>query len=140
MTGHFVVANRHVVDKAAWKAFLDEVGGHPGAFGDDITEPMAAPQDVTDVFVQAWAEASEHADCPAWCDDCDQWEAPMSCVPCHGSGCGPGTATGAYDPCDYCAGDGRNHEPYTPTGTWRHKPHTPTNQTETDAEEAPHDE
>lgn len=33
----------------------------------------------------------------AWCDHC------------HGSGCGPGTATGAYEECEWCAGAGKVH-------------------------------
>lgn len=96
-------------------------------FGDDTPPdcPAAHPLDLIDPLTEWRDAASEHHDCPVWCDDCDQWEAPMSCTQCHGSGCGPGTASGAYSPCDYCAGEGRDHRPYTPTGTWRHQPHDP---------------
>lgn len=31
---------------------------------------------------------------------------PPKCDPCNGSGCGPGTASGAYVPCDWCGGTG----------------------------------
>ena len=48
-------------------------------------------------------------DCPVYCYDCEQYEMPDSCPECGGSGCGPGTALGAYQPCSYCGGDGRDH-------------------------------
>lgn len=54
---------------------------------------------------------NEHDECPVWCDDCERIERPWSCTHCNGSGCGPGTALGAYSECEWCAGDGREHDP-----------------------------
>lgn len=48
-------------------------------------------------------------DCPVFCDDCEHYELPFSCKRCSGSGCGPGTALGAYEPCGNCDGLGRDH-------------------------------
>lgn len=31
---------------------------------------------------------------------------PPKCEPCNGSGCGPGTASGAFEACDWCGGTG----------------------------------
>lgn len=56
----------------------------------------------------------DHSECPEWCDDCEAWERPMSCEPCHGSGCDPATGLGAYAPCEWCTGDGRKHEGESP--------------------------
>ncbi|RFZ15049.1 hypothetical protein VIMS_02479 [Mycobacterium marinum] len=53
--------------------------------------------------------ARDHVNCPVWCDDCEHFEQPDSCGRCAGGGCGPGTASGAYDPCRDCDGDGRDH-------------------------------
>ncbi|MFZ2178414.1 MAG: hypothetical protein WAW17_31180, partial [Rhodococcus sp. (in: high G+C Gram-positive bacteria)] len=53
----------------------------------------------------------EHIECPVWCDECERMERWQSCPSCKGSGCGPGTASGAYQECELCAGDGREHDP-----------------------------
>lgn len=53
----------------------------------------------------------EHIECPVWCYECERMERWQSCTHCNGSGCGPGTASGAYEECEWCAGDGRDHEP-----------------------------
>lgn len=53
----------------------------------------------------------EHIECPVWCDECERMERWQSCTYCNGSGCGPGTASGAYEECEWCAGDSRDHEP-----------------------------
>lgn len=53
----------------------------------------------------------EHIECPVWCHDCERVERWNSCTHCNGSGCGPGTASGAYEECEWCAGDGRAHGP-----------------------------
>jgi hypothetical protein len=92
-------------------------------YGDDgFQSPAAHPRDLIDPLTEAMSAAREHdVACPEWCDECDQWERPRSCEPCHGSGCGPGTASGAYEECEHCAGDGRDHRLYTPTGTWQHR-------------------
>ncbi len=118
LTGTFTVGYDHEVTRDEYLAFTSALG-----FGNDRDEPAATPTQLIDPLQQIVSDASDHHECPVWCDDCDQWEAPMSCGPCWGSGCGPGTATGAYDPCEHCAGDGLNHLPYTPTGTWKHAPH-----------------
>lgn len=53
----------------------------------------------------------EHVECPVWCYECERMERWQSCAHCNGSGCGPGTASGTYEECEWCAGDGRDHEP-----------------------------
>lgn len=78
-------------------------------YGNDVTEPAVTVKDFEPVWEDVKFAAECHVDCPQWCDMCDQWEKPRSCGQCNGSGCGPGTALGAYDPCEYCAGDGRDH-------------------------------
>lgn len=108
----------------AAQAFVDEYHALTSAlgYGDGVTEPAASPSSLLDPLLETQATAREHDDgCPEWCDDCDQWEKPRSCPECHGSGCGPGTALGAYEACHDCGGDGRDHEPYTLSGTWRHE-------------------
>lgn len=114
----FTVGGR-LVTHADYLALTSALG-----YGDDTTEPAAHPRDLIDPLTGALHAAHEHDECPLWCDDCDQWEKPRSCQPCHGSGCGPGTATGAYDPCEHCASTGTDHQPYTLTGTWRGEPLT----------------
>ncbi|MBM4468186.1 hypothetical protein GS502_21865 [Rhodococcus hoagii] len=52
----------------------------------------------------------EHMECAQWCDECERFEAWQSCTHCNGSGCGPGTALGAHEECEWCAGDGREHD------------------------------
>lgn len=52
----------------------------------------------------------EHIECPQWCDECERFDAWQSCTHCNGSGCGPGTASGAYEECEWCAGEGREHD------------------------------
>ena len=63
-------------------------------------------------YVRAQAEtARKHeTECPVWCDDHEHFEHALSCKECGGSGCGPGTATGAHEGCDECGGDGRDHD------------------------------
>lgn len=67
--------------------------------------------EVLDVITSYRDADHEHQECPVWCDDCERWERPRTCEHCNGSGCGPGTALGAYEECEWCAGDGREHEP-----------------------------
>lgn len=87
--------------------------------GDD---PLPHPRDLADPLAAALFDAAAHDEsCPAWCEECDQWEKPRSCGNCRGSGCLPNSAL-AYLECGHCAGDGRDHRPYTPTGTWRGEP------------------
>ena len=50
-----------------------------------------------------------HAECPVYCGGCGETLADAWCDHCHGSGCGPGTATGAYEECKWCAGAGKVH-------------------------------
>lgn len=63
-------------------------------------------------YVRGHAEtANKHeCECPVWCDGCEHFELVYSCKKCGGSGCGPGTASGAYEPCADCDGDGRDHD------------------------------
>ena len=80
------------------------------------------------VTVRTAEEAAEYAhhyaevalaheqDCPVYCDDDERYEMVRSCKHCNGSGCGPGTASGAYEECQWCAGDGRDHS----TGYFAH--------------------
>ncbi|KQH75570.1 hypothetical protein AO501_25165 [Mycobacterium gordonae] len=62
-------------------------------------------------YVRAHAEtARKHeTECPVWCEAHEHFEHVDSCKECGGSGCGPGTATGAHEGCDECGGDGRDH-------------------------------
>lgn len=55
------------------------------------------------------------SDCPVWCDGCERYEVVNSCKRCRGSGCGPGAASGAYEPCGDCDGDGRDHQDSHPS-------------------------
>ena len=51
-------------------------------------------------------DESEADKCPTYCGDCGESLADMPCDHCGGSGCGPGTASGAYEECGWCAGAG----------------------------------
>lgn len=115
--GEFLVEHARAVTRDDYVAFTSALG-----FGGEDAGTAPHPVDLLDPLNDALHAAQAHDACPAWCEDCDQWERSRSCVPCRGSGCGPGTASGAYEPCDHCAGDGRTHQPYTPSGTWRGKP------------------
>ena len=55
------------------------------------------------------AESAEHLECPITCELCGERLADTDCEHCHGSGCGPGTASGAYEECEWCAGVGKVH-------------------------------
>ena len=55
------------------------------------------------------AVADAHVECPIHCGRCGETLADVWCDHCHGSGCGPGTATGAYEECEWCAGAGKVH-------------------------------
>ena len=80
----------------------DEVEGrgvHPEADPDAAAEHVAGLLSVVDT----------HVDCPVYCGGCGEALADAWCDRCHGSGCGPGTATGAYEECEWCAGAGKVH-------------------------------
>ena len=80
----------------------DEVEGrgvHPEADPDAAVEHVAGLLFVVDT----------HVDCPVYCGGCGEVLADAWCDRCHGSGCGPGTATGAYEECEWCAGAGKVH-------------------------------
>ena len=80
----------------------DEVEGrgvHPEADPDAAAEHVAGLLSVVDT----------HVDCPVYCGGCGESLADAWCDRCHGSGCGPGTATGAYEECEWCAGAGKVH-------------------------------
>lgn len=71
----------------------------------------SADPDIAAEVAKCYADTARNhdRDCPVWCDGCEQYELPSSCTRCHGSGCGPGTASGAYEPCSDCDGNGRDH-------------------------------
>lgn len=77
----------------------DEVAGY-GVYREDVDGMVECARDLRE-------RGSDHAECPrpCHCHD-DRLAYPVSCEPCKGSGCGPGTASGAYEPCDHCDGTG----------------------------------
>lgn len=81
----------------------DEVTGY-GVHSAEVDQAVERAESLVNI-------ENEHDECPVWCDECERWERPMSCTHCKGSGCGPGTALGAYAECEWCAGDGREHDP-----------------------------
>ena len=80
----------------------DEVAGygvHLEADPDTAAEHVAGLLDIADT----------HAECPIYCGDCGEPLADTPCDHCSGSGCGPGTGSGAYEECGWCAGAGKVH-------------------------------
>ena len=80
----------------------DEVAGygvHLEADPDTAAEHVAGLLDIADT----------HAECPIYCGDCGEPLADTPCDHCGGSGCGPGTGSGAYEECGWCAGAGKVH-------------------------------
>lgn len=90
--------------RVEWLAFTAAIG-----FGDDMSEPAATPRQIIDNIAAAFSEAREYHEGPRICEGCGEWLAVATCEPCHGSGCGPGTASGAYEECEWCAGVGKAH-------------------------------
>ena len=90
--------------EAGWSRLATRIG-----FGDGVTEPQATPDEATDAIEQAFSDARDHAECPRLCERCGEWLADTVCTHCGGGGCGPGTASGAYDECEWCAGVGKVH-------------------------------
>ncbi|MGF7124060.1 hypothetical protein [Rhodococcus sp. BE178] len=79
----------------------DEVSGY-GVYSAEVDQAVERAESLVNI-------ENEHDECPVWCDDCERIERPWSCTHCNGSGCGPGTALGAYSECEWCAGSGREH-------------------------------
>ena len=80
----------------------DEVAGygvHLEADPDTAAEHVAGLLDIADT----------HVECPICCGDCGEPLADTPCDHCGGSGCGPGTGSGAYEECGWCAGAGKVH-------------------------------
>lgn len=102
--GSFLIGGM-AVTRQDYLALTDALG-----FGDDRTEPAARPEQLLDPIEQAFHEANEHRECPVLCEDCGETLAATTCPDCHGSGCSPLTALGAYDPCERCAGATKVHE------------------------------
>ena len=69
------------------------------------SDPDAAAEHVAGLL----AVVDTHVECPIYCNCCGEALADAWCDHCHGSGCGPGTATGAYEECEWCAGAGKVH-------------------------------
>lgn len=90
---------------AEHRRFAAELG-----FGDDVSEPAASVADMLDPVKEAMSAAADHDECPVHCELCGETLAASMCQRCGGSGCGPGTASGAYEECPECAGVGRIHE------------------------------
>ena len=67
--------------------------------------PDAAAEHVAGLL----AVADTHIECPVYCGGCGEPLADALCDHCSGSGCGPGTALGAYEECGWCAGAGKVH-------------------------------
>lgn len=79
-------------------------------YGDDRTEPAATLRELLDPILDAFSESRDHHECPAVCELCGDHLAATKCPSCYGSGCGPGTGTGAYEECGHCGGVGKIHE------------------------------
>ena len=80
----------------------DEVAGygvHLEADPDTAAEHVAGLLSIADT----------HVECPIYCGDCGEPLADTPCDHCGGSGCGPGTGSGAYEECGWCAGAGKVH-------------------------------
>ena len=77
--------------------------------GDGVTEPQATVSEIIDFWQGIDSEARDHQECAARCEMCGDPLAKDVCSHCNGSGCGPGTATGAYAECEWCAGVGKVH-------------------------------
>lgn len=70
----------------------------------------------------AEAAEDEHDQCPAQCPVCGDWATRTPCDHCKGSGCGPGTALGGYEECEWCSGMGWLHEGCRDTGpSWQER-------------------
>ena len=69
----------------------------------------ADPDVAADHMAGVLAMADTHDECPIHCGRCGETLADVWCDHCHGSGCGPGTASGAYEECEWCAGVGKVH-------------------------------
>jgi len=80
----------------------DEVEGHG-------VHLEADPDIAAEHMAGLLAVADAHVECAIHCDRCGETLADAWCDHCHGSGCGPGTATGAYEECEWCAGAGKVH-------------------------------
>lgn len=77
---------------------------------------------MADRLEAAEAAADEHDQCPAQCPVCGDWATRTPCDHCKGSGCGPGTALGGYEECEWCAGMGWLHEGCRDTGpSWQER-------------------
>lgn len=80
------------------------------------------PGELLDRLEAAEAAADEHDQCPAQCPVCGDWATRTPCDHCKGSGCGPGTALGGYEECEWCAGMGWLHEGCRDTGpSWQER-------------------
>ncbi len=78
-------------------------------FGDGVTEPAAELADLIEPIESAFSDERDHIECPIICELCGEQLADTTCDHCHGSGCGPGTALGSYEECEWCAGAGKIH-------------------------------
>ncbi|UQE74213.1 hypothetical protein MYK68_15995 [Gordonia sp. PP30] len=78
-------------------------------FGDGVTDPAAELADLIEPIESAFSDERDHIECPIICELCGEQLADTTCDHCHGSGCGPGTALGSYEECEWCAGAGKIH-------------------------------
>ena len=69
----------------------------------------ANPDAAAEYVAGLLADADTHIECPVYCGGCGEPLADALCDHCSGSGCGPGTALGAYEECGWCAGAGKVH-------------------------------
>lgn len=82
-------------------AFTVALGYGDDAKLDDLVEPLTAALELATLH---------DAECPRDCGECGHRLAATRCEHCNGSGCGPGTASGAYEECEWCAGVGWIHD------------------------------
>ena len=89
--------------RVAWHDFTERLG-----FGDGITEPAAALEELVEPIEEAFGAARDHFECPVVCELCGEPLASQTCAKCQGVGCLPTPAL-AYLECDECAGAGMIH-------------------------------
>lgn len=80
-----------------------------GIYECPANEPQPSVEVLCGWIASDRVDARDHGECPAACELCGERSADQTCEHCNGSGCGPGTALGAYSECEWCAGAGRVH-------------------------------
>ena len=123
--GIWYVRRDSILSSATEGSLIPRIAGETGS--DENAEHIAAFDPATvlallDRLEDAEAAEDEHDQCPAQCPVCGDWATRTPCDHCKGSGCGPGTALGGYEECEWCAGMGWLHEGCRDTGpSWQER-------------------